>query len=185
MLTIGIDIDDTITNSTRVVRKYINKYSNSEELKNNIEGIIRGIYVSEESKVFYKKYSKQIGNNIKVKKNAKEIINKLYDEGYRILIVTARNNNYYDDAYGFSCDYLKRNGIKFHELFVDNAYKLKLCKEEKIDILIDDSVDIVNELYDNNINSLLFTSSINKNKKSKSKRVNNWLQVYDYIKGIS
>ena len=29
MATIGIDIDDTITNSNRVVRYYINKYSNT------------------------------------------------------------------------------------------------------------------------------------------------------------
>lgn len=185
MLTIGIDIDDTITNSNKVVKKYINKYSNSEELKNNVANIIRGLYVSDESKVFYKKYSKIMGDSIKVKKNAKEIINKLYDEGNRIVIVTARNNNYYDDAYGFSYDYLKRNGIKFHELYVDQAYKLKLCKEENVDLFIDDSVDIIDELYDNNIKTLLFISSINKDKKTKSKKVNNWLQIYDYIKRIN
>ena len=32
MLTIGIDIDDTITNSNKVVRKYINKYSNNKDV---------------------------------------------------------------------------------------------------------------------------------------------------------
>ena len=46
MLTIGIDIDDTITNSTRVVKYFINKYSKDKELISNVEGVIRGNYES-------------------------------------------------------------------------------------------------------------------------------------------
>lgn len=181
MATIGIDIDDTITNSTRVVKRYIYKYSNSEELKNNVEGIIRGNYVSEESKVFYKSRSKEIGNEIKVKKHAREIIQKLHDDGHKIIIVTARSNNYYDDAYGFSYEYLTRNGIVFDELCTNQAYKAKICLEKNIDIMIDDAVDTVDATHDLGIKSILFSSSINKNKKSKAKRLNNWIEVYKYI----
>jgi uncharacterized HAD superfamily protein len=181
MATIGIDIDDTITNSTRVVRYYINRYSNSNELKNNVEGIIRGIYVSDETKSFYKKRSQEIGNKIKVKKHAVEIIKQLHDDGHKIIIVTARNNNYYDDAYKFSYDYLTRNGIIFDKLCVDQPYKTPLCIKEKIDFMIDDAIDTVDDTQSNGIKSILFTSSINKNKSTKAKRLNNWKQVYKYI----
>ncbi len=181
MATIGIDIDDTITNSTKVVRKYINKYSNDDDLKNNIEGIIRGTYISESSKSFYKKNSKIIGNNIKVKKHAKEVIQKLHDDGHTIIIVTARNNNYYDDAYQFSHEYLTKNGIVFDKLFTDQAYKTQLCLDEKVDIMIDDAIDTADSMHELGIKSILFSSSINKGKKTKAKRLNNWLQVYKYI----
>ena len=181
MATIGIDIDDTITNSTKVVKRYINKHSKSDELKNNIEGIIRGNYISDGTKSFYKSNSMIIGNRIKVKKHAREVIQKLHDDGHKIIIVTARNNNYYDDAYKFSFEYLKRNGIVFDKLFTDQPYKTRICIEEKIDIMIDDAVDTVDATQDLGIKSILFSSSINKNKKTKAKRLNNWLEVYRYI----
>ena len=45
-MNIGIDIDDTITNSTEVIREYVIKYdteySNSKELVNNLDKIVRG-----------------------------------------------------------------------------------------------------------------------------------------------
>ena len=181
MATIGIDIDDTITNSNRVVRYYINKYSNDKELKKNVEGIIRGSYVSDGTKKFYKKHSEIIGNNIKVKKNAREIIQRLHDEGHRIVIVTARNNDYYDDAYKFSYEYLTKNGIVFDKLITNQVYKKDTCKREKIDIMIDDAIDTVDSTQEIGIRSILFDSSINKNKKTKAKRLNNWNSVYNYI----
>ena len=181
MAIIGIDIDDTITNSTRVVKRYIYKYSNSNELKNNVEGIIRGTYVSDETKTFYKARSKEIGNDIKIKKHAREVIQKLHDDGHKIIIVTARNNNYYDDAYKFSYDYLKRNGIVFDKLITDQPYKLNICKKEHINIFIDDAIDTVDSIQKEGIKSILFESSINKNKKSLAKRLNNWKEVYRYI----
>ncbi len=181
MATIGIDIDDTITNSNKVVRYYINKYSNDKELKNNVEGIIRGNYVSDGTKKFYKKHSELIGNKIRVKKHAKEAIQKLHDEGHKIIIVTARNNDYYNDAYKFSFEYLKRNGIVFDKLITNQAYKTQTCLDEKVDFMIDDAVDTVDSTQSAGIKSILFDSSINKNKKTKAKRLNNWKTVYTYI----
>lgn len=181
MLTIGIDIDDTITNSNRVVRYYINKYSKDKELIANVEGVIRGNYVSEGTKTFYRKHSELIGNKIKVKKNAREVIKKLHDEGHKIIIVTARDNNYYTDAYKFSYEYLTKNGIVFDKLITAQPYKKEICIKEKIDIMIDDAVDTVDSIHEVGIKTILFDSSINKNKKTKSKRLNNWKDIYNYI----
>ena len=47
--------------------------------------------------------------------------------------------------------------------------------------MIDDAVDTVDATHDLGIKSILFSSSINKNKKSKAKRLNNWVEVYKYI----
>ncbi len=47
--------------------------------------------------------------------------------------------------------------------------------------MIDDAIDTVDDTQSNGIKSILFTSSINKNKSTKAKRLNNWKQVYKYI----
>ena len=57
-MNIGIDIDDTITNSTEVIREYVIKYdteySNSKELVNNLDKIVRGFKGSNIIERFFK-----------------------------------------------------------------------------------------------------------------------------------
>lgn len=178
---IGIDIDDTITNSSEVISSYIKEYSHDNELINNIPNIIRGTNTSGVALDFYKKYSEIIGNIIKVKENAVEVINKLHDEGNEIIIITARSDNFYQDAYRFSYEYLVKNGIKFDKLFVSQAYKLELCKKENINLMIDDAVDTIESVVSNNIDGILFNSNLNEEINTNVKRVNSWLEVYEYI----
>ena len=180
-MTIGIDIDDTITDSYEVVRDFILTYSDSDELKNNIEGIIRGNYVPDETKTFYKKNSKIIGNMINVKENAKEYIDKLHNDGYKIIIITARNNNYYDDAYAFCEEYLNSYNIYYDKLIVDQPFKIKACKDNNIDIMVDDAIDTVEDCDKNGIKGILFNSQINIKKETSAKRVSTWEELYNYI----
>ena len=184
-VTIGIDIDDTITNSSIVIKRYLKKHLGSDVVKNNFRGIMRGNYVNETLESFYSKYGIEMGNAIKVKKNAKEVINKLHDEGHKIIIVTARSNNFYGNAQEFCINYLKQNGIKYDKLFTSQIYKSKLCIDENIDLMIDDSIDTVDEILNLGKKSILFSSSLNKNEKCKSKRLNSWKEVYNYIQKIN
>ena len=183
-MTIGIDIDDTITNSSIVIKKYLNKYLGSDVVKKNFRGIMRGNYVNSTLENFYSEYGIEMGNAIKVKKGAKEIINKLHDEGHKIIIVTARSNNFYGNAQEFCVNYLNRNGIKYDKLFTSQIYKSKLCIDENIDLMIDDSIDTVEEIKELGKKSILFSSSLNKNEKCNSVRVNSWNEVYKYIHKI-
>lgn len=186
---IGIDIDDTITDSTKTVKKYIKKYdsyySKDHKLINGLESIIRGFFDVEEARLFFKDHCMEIGNEIKVKKNAKEVIDKLMRDGHEIVIITARSDKYYKDSDKYCADYLKRNNINYDKLVTKQTYKIETCKREKIDLMIDDAIDTVENLEKEGIKSVLFTSELNKDKKTKVKRVNNWNQLYDYIKEIA
>ena len=55
-----------------------------------------------------------------LKEGAKEIINKLYDEGFYIIIWTSR---YIPEHIKIASDFLKINGVKFH-VFNDNYPEL-------------------------------------------------------------
>lgn len=185
---IGIDIDDTMTNSLEQIRKYIQKYGHlyckNNELSSMEEEILRGSHMTPVVQEFFSKYSIEISNEVKVKKDAKEVIDKLHEEGNEIIIVTARADNYYKDAYKYCYDYLKREGIYFDKLVTSMPYKHKLCKDEGIDLMIDDAVDTCEEVRKLGIKSLLFNSEINNNKQTTCDRVNSWVEVYNYIHNL-
>ena len=51
--------------------------------------------------------------------------------------------------------------------------------------MIDDSIDTVDAIHDLGRKSILFTSALNKGEKCKSKRLNSWKEVYNYIQKIN
>ncbi len=185
-MTIGIDIDDTITNSTQKVKEYLEKYDSDygNQLLNNLEEIIRGFLIDDMTKKFFNDFAETMGNEIEVKENAREVIDKLRSEGNRIIIVTARSNNFYKDAQKFCEEYLKRNNINYDKLITSQTYKIECCRNENIDLMIDDAIDTVENLNKEGIKSILFNSDINKSKETNVKRVNDWLEVYYYIHNL-
>lgn len=74
----------------------------------------------------------------RMKPHAKEIINKLYDEGHEIIIWTCR----WDDAADKARDFLAQHGIKYHKFNEHIDWALEEFKNDtrKIyaDIYIDD-----------------------------------------------
>ena len=186
---IGIDIDDTMTDSTKTVRKYLIKYdsyySNNHKLINGLNDIIRGTLIDDEIKAFYRDHSREIGNEIELRDNVKEVIDKLRKDGHEIIIVTARSDNFYTDAHKFCEEYLKEKNINYDKLITHQMYKIETCKNEKIDLMIDDAIDTVEDLQEEGINSILFTSDLNKDRETKVKRVYTWNELYDYIKEIA
>ena len=185
---IGIDIDDTITNSIQEVRKFIKKYGHlyckNNELSSMEEELLRGKHMSDIVIKFFSAHSLEISENLEVKEGAREVIEKLHEEGNEIIVITARSDNYYKNAYEFCYNYLKRNGIYFDKLITAQTYKHKLCQNEKIDLMIDDAIDTCEDVVKLGMKGLVFNSEVNKNKETTCDRVNSWKEVYDYIHNL-
>ena len=183
---IGIDIDDTLNYSSEVIKEYIlkygNNYSDDNYLIKNIDKIMRGLNFDGIIKSFFNDYCEEMASQMKVKEHAKEVIDKLKEDGYKIYFITARNNTFYKNAYEFCINYLNKNKIYFDKLIIGQNHKLNVCKDENILLMIDDSIDTCERLKDNGISSLVFNSQINSEKDTYCDRVDNWLEVYDYIK---
>lgn len=160
---IGIDIDDTLTDSYDLITKAYAFCTNSSQEKfiNNK----LSYYDLEDMFPNYKDFTIKAFNKIipyvKIKNNAKFVIDKLHEMGYTIEFVTARNNTEYPDPYGISYDYLKKNNIYFDKLNVSVANKGAFCKENNIDILIDDSIKNLNDANNHGIKTIIFNNTFN------------------------
>ena len=180
---IGIDIDDTLTDTSveieRLAHIHDSEYEN--KLVPNIYNMLRGSISEEITKDFYKKYFGEICGGAKIKENAKEVIDKLIEEGHEIIFITARSTSFFDDPYGFTKNYLDKNNINYKELIVGHFHKIDICKEKKIDVFFDDAVDTIERLSENGVDALLFTTKYNKDFNTNARRINNWLEVYEYL----
>lgn len=182
---IGIDIDDTITNSYPIVMLEFSKLC-SFDYNKALENALSYYDVMDRYPSFFKEENFILENvlaDIPLKENAKEVINKLYDEGYSIYFITARNKKEYHDPYVFSKNYLDKNGIKYTKLYTEVFEKAKFCLENDIDILIEDSTKHLGECKSLGVNGLTIDNKFNKNF-NEFKRIYDWNEVYDYIKSL-
>jgi len=188
---IGIDIDNVISKfNEELLKEYI---KHDKELRNtgivneNADYIRRGMFdwTEDEEINFYRNNIERIAKNLKVKDGAKEYIDKLISDGHLIYIITGRDNGEYSDPYNMTKKWLDDNSIKYHSLIFTNAYrndkhgKTEKCKENNIDVMIDDSVHICQDCIDNNITTLLMDTPYNK--LVDMPRVHNWEEIYEFI----
>lgn len=183
---IGIDIDDTLIDSCEIVEEYAYKYGkeygDGSVILNNIDKILRGNFTEKEMTDFFIDYACEMGSKQKVKKNAKEIIDRLKDEENSIYIITARSDRFYKDVNKYVKEFLDENNIKYDKIITSCFYKVDVCKNEKIDIMFDYAIDTCESLCNNGIDAVVFNSKLNISKDTKCKRVNSWDEVYNYIK---
>lgn len=187
---IGIDIDNTITNTLPVLREYCQKY-NEEVVKRDLKLNEKGFatynlyeWTEEENTDFCRKYLEEVVMQAKVKENAKEIIEKLKKEENIIYIITARTKEHFENPYAVTERFLKEKGIAYDELIVDCTEKDKFCKENNIDIMIDDEPHNI-EAISKTIPVIVFQEIYNKNcEGSNIIKVNHWNEIYHIIENI-
>ncbi|MEE0865223.1 MAG: hypothetical protein U0L98_00200 [Clostridia bacterium] len=83
----------------------------------------------------------------------KEVYNLLKNQGHEFVVITARGNfieEMKDDAERL----LEENNLYFDKYFRKVDDKLEICKNENIDIMIDDDWRIIKKLAENNIKTL-------------------------------
>lgn len=174
---IGIDIDDVIADTSLSMRNYINKYDENGDVSKYIEEVMRGEIPTESVKKFLSENSIKIFKDAKVKENVSEVIKRLLNSGNEIFIITSRGEERYKGSVEFTLQYFKENNIKYTKVLFDCVEKAKICKENKIDIMVDDSVKYCSEIQNENMKSILFTSEVNKLIPTELERVDNWLEL--------
>lgn len=176
---IGIDIDDTICRTTEKVNELMEVFAKEEK----IEPLMIMNYEDIKEK-FFDKYLDDIYMGVVVKRNAKEVLRRLRNKGNKLFIITARRNDLsksVKDVEKMTYDWLKANEIEVDGIFID-AYgdaKAKICKDEKIDIIIDDDPYNYKMITSNGCKCLLYDDREKYN--LRDDYVTNWLEVEDFI----
>lgn len=179
---IGIDIDDTITNSWEYLKPI---YEKEFDIKINDTSLPYYKAVNEKIDLTFDEFAGRLNKydylktNIPIKTDAIEILNKLKQEGHTIIFITARGKTY-KDPYKITKEYLDKFNIPYDKIILEAWDKSISCQEEEIDLFIDDSPKHCEEVIDNGIDVLMMETNYNKNY-SQFKHVANWYQVYDYI----
>ena len=141
---IGIDIDGVLTDLSRFYLDYGAKYAFENDIYNivnpdgyeidEILNIDKGSYIE-----FWKKYDDFYTKKTYTREFASEIIQKLKNEGNEIHLITARNPKE-EQSENWTTDWLEENNIYYDKLEFTSE-KLEYCKNNNIDIMIEDCVE--------------------------------------------
>ena len=174
-MNIGIDMDDTICSTSKMIEVYSNKYITENNItKDNLWNI------KENKDKFLKQYLQKIYDEAHLKEGVRECFKELKKLGYNLYIITARTENYVEDINNTIVNYLKTNNLLVDGIFINSNDKVDICKNKNIDLMIEDNLYNYNMLKQNNINTILLDED-NKYKSLKNK-VKNWYEVINIIK---
>ena len=190
-MNIGIDIDNTITEikeennaayeyAIKLGKNIKNADNPFEDIKKNGDTYKKKFQFSyDELKYFLKNIQEEITNNAKPRDNAVEIINRLRKEGHKIFIITARDSEFHDDPYLLSKNWLDKNNIEYDKIIVNAREKGTVCKNENVDLFIDDQLNNCLDVLTKGIKVIRISDEISKNKDIID--LKNWNEIYDYI----
>ena len=194
-MNIGIDIDDTISNTFETFLPYIKKFV-EQDLNRNLDlnlssrtdyyNIVEKYGLSEdEAKDFWIQYYIPMLESVKPKQSAVETINKIKEKGNRIILITARIDDEIVDARAITEKWLNTNNIKYDKLIINSHNKLEIAKQEKIDIFIDDSIRNCEMVSSENIKTYMFLTKNNEYYENKEiKKIASWDEFYENIKEV-
>lgn len=173
---IGIDLDDTIFDTGKKYKTLQSDFL----LKNGITE--EELWKDKKNRFdFIKSNFENIFFDLDVKNNAKKTIDLLKTLNHEIYIITARSQRYSKDIFDITKDSLLKNGICFDKLILTEKEKLKACLENKIDIMIDNSIEVYRELYQTNIKIILYDEECNY--LNLSNRVSSWQELFEMFRG--
>ena len=186
---IGIDLDGVVIDSETTFRTYEEIFDidilKGNNLINKKEPKFQARYnwTNEQEKEFIEKYFMTVSKESNLMSGFVGIYNLLKEQGHEFVVITARGGfikEMKDDAIRL----LEENNIKFDKYYWKVEDKLEICKNEKVDIMIDDDWKIIKRLADNEVKTLYFrdTNLMKLEENEYIKEVNNWGEIYRYIK---
>lgn len=193
---IGVDIDDTISNTYGIMTEYAQEYTvdvlHREPILRKDTDLTNHLYIQYlhsweegEDLKFLKLYYEKIISEVSPKTLVKKYLDKLHDEGNKIIVITARWKNDYFDVNAATEAWLKKHEIPYDELVTDVSDKLDTCREKGVDVFIDDSLFNCNKIASAGIRTFVMDTIINRGEENPLvTRVYSWPHVYMKLKEL-
>lgn len=142
-MTIGLDIDDTLANTFEHMIPYVTAYCGKDAEEMRAKGISYENIPVEwgfDYKVVWRAIFDTAVPLTPLKEGAREAVERIKAAGHKIVIVTARTNEFYTDCNKTTAEELKAFGIPYDK-FICSYSKGEACLKEGIDVFLDDSVN--------------------------------------------
>lgn len=178
---IAIDIDDTLTDSFDYFQPYVAEFFGVkvEELREkNISYSNLPEEWAENELDFCRTYYDRTAADTPFKNGAADGVRTLKKYGHKILIITGRTTDFYTDPYETTRKELEKGDIVYDEL-ICTLDKGTACKNNNVDVLIDDSIANCNAAAENGSKAVLFTSKANSKTPTCHKRVEKWSDILE------
>lgn len=173
MITIGIDIDDTMVQTNKRALEIIKRegFENVDyyEKLPNLSGFINDHFV-------------ELVKTAPLFEKSKEVIEELRQMGFRIVLISSRAYQEGADTEEDTVNYLKENGIIYDAILLRRPNKVEACIQEKVDYFIDDKEKTLDTLAEIGIECIKM-QSIDKNP-SKYNMVNTWDEILLFFKSL-
>ena len=189
---IGIDLDGVVFDSETTFRTYEEIFDINTLKGNNLIDIeepkfqSRYNWTKEQEQQFIEKYFLRVSKESGLMSGFVGVYNLLKHQGHEFVVITARGGfikEMKDDAIRI----LEENDINFDKYYWKVEDRLEVCKNENVDIMIDDDWKIVKKLSENHVKTLYFRDANLKKLEENEylKEVNNWGEIYRYIYNLS
>lgn len=188
-MNIGIDIDGVLMDDDTYRIDTMTKYcyeNNLGNLEDPYKYENKCNWTEEIQEDYRQKYYFEYIRNMPAKRFAAEVIEKLHNEGNKIIIITGRYKTKENSAIGQqmrndTINWLKKHKIIYDEICYASCPKTKEIQEKHIDIMIDDSPEILSEIA-KYTKTLCFDNRYNTNLQYENMiRVYSWYDIYAKI----
>ena len=182
---IGIDIDDTITNTWLDSMHHYSELFGipMEDLKKSkpyYNAVKEGFTIDEYFKMVMPIYD-YVVPTVSLKENVASVLKDLHEKGHEIIFISSRGDGY-TNAYSSTKAYLEKNNIIYDKMFLGFSLdKARVCLDEKVDLFIDDNYNHCLEVKNAGIKVLMFENYYNKDC-LEFEHLKNWNDIYKYIK---
>jgi len=194
-MNIGIDIDDTISNTFETFLPYMKKFVEQDlnrKLDLNLSSrtdyynVVEKYAISEaEARMFWEKYYVEILENVKPKDDSVEVINTLKNKGNKIFLITARFDDGIVDVRAITEKWLEVNNINYDKLIINSHNKLEIAQKENIELFVDDSIRNCEMISSGKIKTYMFSTVNNDYYKNENiEKVTSWNEFYENIKEV-
>lgn len=185
---IGLDIDNVITDMDKsLLDEFIkeDKRKRNRGIINKNASITGGMFdwSKEEVKEFFCTHMERIAKTLDVRENAKYYIDKFLEEGHEVYLITHRAYPEYHEPEETTIKWLKDNEINYTKLiFSATPDKTIECKNNSIDVMIDDRVKQCKKMIENKVKCIVMLTRYNHSEAEGMEYAKNWDDLFSKIK---
>ncbi len=187
-MNIGLDIDNVITAfDSAILKEFLLEDKNKRNagvINKNARHITCGMFdwSQEEIDEFYNNNMERIAKNLKPRRNCKKYMDKLLQDGHNLILISHRAYPHYLTPRQTTLNWLEKNKINYTKLILSGSPdKTKECKENNIDVMIDDRAGQCKKMRAQGIRCMLMLTKYNRKEVEDLPFATSWKNLYEEI----